>query len=227
MHASLVATWLFMTNSGWGNKGQVALRRGLEEEMKPNTETAHAKFVSDYKLSSDYMQFCAVMIFMAMDRLSEMSNQGGCQAVPLDQEPNCFSTVHHLVVLLLKNGAPTPALRGLFDVPAELHRLKKAQNYISEIVIRSFQAQPCVSLPDNSSLFKYGEPSSRVPLSCFLGTLSSGALLFLEQKRSTSKFVIICFLTYALILALERRDFSHLSVLFSLFHCRPFLLGWI
>lgn len=197
----------------------------MEEEMKPNTKTAWAKFVS-VTLSSDYVQFCGITIFTVMDKLSEMSNEGGCQAVPLDQEPNCFSTVHHLVVLLLKNGAPTPALRRLFDVPVELH-LKKARNYSSEIVILSFQAQPCVSLPDNSSLFKYGEPSPCVPLSCFLATLSSGALWFLEQKRSTSKFVVICFLTYALITALERRDFSHLSILFSLSHCRPFLLGWI
>lgn len=227
MLMSLVATWLFTSsNTGWENKGRVTLRRDFEEAMKPNTKTAWAKFVS-VTLSSEYVQFCGITIFTSMDKLSEMSNQGGCQAVPLDQEPNCFSTVHHLVVLLLKNGAPTPAFRGLFDVPVELHHLKKAQNYSSEIVILSFQAQPCVSLPHNSSLFKYGEPSSCVPLSCFLATLSSGALRFLEQKRSTSKFVMICFLTYALITALERRDFSHLSTLFSLSHCRPFLLGWI
>lgn len=134
--------------------------------MKPNTETAHAEFVS-VTLSSCRMQFCGIMIFTAMDKLSEMSKQGSCQAIPLDQKPNCLSIVHHLVVLLLKNRAPSPALRGLFDVPMELHHLKKAQNYISEIVILSFQAQPCVSLADNSPFLKYGEPSSHVPLICF------------------------------------------------------------
>lgn len=61
------------SNPGWGNKGQVALRRDLEEEMKPNTETACAKFVS-VTLSSDHVQFCSIIIFMAMDKLSEMSN---------------------------------------------------------------------------------------------------------------------------------------------------------
>lgn len=125
------------------------------------------------------MQFCGIKIFTAVDKLSEMSNQGSCQAIPLDQEPNCLSTVYHLVVLLLKNGAP--ALKGLFDVPVELHHLKKAQNYISEMVILSFQAQPCVSLTDNSPFLKYGEPSSHVPLICFLVAFSSG--LFCSWSR--------------------------------------------
>lgn len=90
----------------------------------------------------------------------------------------------HPVVLLLKNGAPAPSLKGLLDVPVALHHLKKAQNYVCEIVLLSFEAQPCVPLADISSLSEYREPSARVP---FLAALHSGALLFLEQRRSTKQ----------------------------------------
>lgn len=192
--------------------------------MKPDTDPGCAKFVS-VTHASDYVQFCGITIFMTMDKLSEMSNQGGCQAIRWDRELNCFSTMHRVVVLLLKNRAPTPALWGLFDVPVDLHHLKKAPNYISEIVVLSFQALPCVSLPDNSSLRIWGAIIMCSSLGCFFATLSSGALLSLQQERSTSKFVMIHFLTNALIRALERRHFSHPLSSWSV--CRPFLLGWI
>ena len=131
-------------------------------KLRKKTKTPCAEVVS-VTLSSD-VQFCGVTVFTATDKLSEMSDQGGYRAVCPDQEPNCFSTVRYQRVLLLKNGAPTPALRGFlcssrassFDESSKLHL---------EMVILSFQAQPCVSLPDNSSLFRYGQPSSCVPLS--------------------------------------------------------------
>lgn len=118
----------------------------------------------------------------------EMSNEGG-------RWPDVCSPVHHPGLVSLKNGTPAPALRGLFDLLGELHP-KRAQNYASEIAVLSFQAQPCVPLTDNSSLFKYGEPSYvlRSP-SCLLATFSSGALLCLDQKRSTSLSWFVSFCT--------------------------------
>lgn len=97
------------------------------------------------------------------------------------------------------------------------------QNYISEFAVLLFQAQPCVSLLDNSFQIQRAIATC-FSLCCLLTTSSSGALLFLDQQRSPNEFVIICFLLHVLIMAFRGGLFPSLSCLLDLVGGLPFWL---
>lgn len=92
------------------------------------------------------MQLCTLTTLRAPDECSGMKSR--------ETDELCPWTWNQTAPLAcsLKNAAPTPSLEGIFDVPVAPHHLKKHQNDLCEVVTLSFEAQPCVSLADISSL---------------------------------------------------------------------------